>query len=131
MQVSVVDKKKKEFEAFQQLYERADHEWAVATRSGKQSVPAVKFYEVAIPLSHNWVQKYKPYIQDLSPAPSGLTNEAFEWKPLLEQIKNYWLPQFKSLVSSQEIEHPLLEGANRIITEINTLLENPIYLPIS
>ena len=131
VQVSVVDKAKKEFKAFQQLYERADHEWAVATRSGQQPVRAVKFYEVAIPLSHNWVQKYKPYIQDLSPALSGLTNEAFEWKPLLEQIKNYWLPQFKSLVSSQEIEHPLLEGANRIITEINTLLEKHIYLPIS
>ena len=130
VQASVIDKAKKEFKAFQQLYERADHEWAVVTRSGKQPVRAMKFYEVAIPLTHNWVQRYKQYVEDLSPASLGLMNETFEWKPLLEQINNYWLPQFKNLVKSQEIEHPLLEGADHIIAEINTLLENHIYSPI-
>ena len=129
VQVSVVDKGKKEFKAFQQLYERADHEWAVATRSGQQPVQAVKFYEVAIPLSHSWVQKYKQYVEDLSPVSLGLMNEAFEWKPLLEQIKNYWLPQFQNLIKSQQIVHPLSEGVDQIISEIDELLENHIYPP--
>ena len=126
---SVVDKAKKEFKAFQQLYERADCEWEIATQSGQPPRRAMKFYEVAIPLSYNWVQRYKPYIEDLRPAASGLMNEVFEWKPLLEQIQNYWLLQFKTLIKSQQIEHPLLKGVDQITSEIDELLENHIYPP--
>ena len=116
-------------QAFQQLYEKAHHEWAVATKSGQQPLRSIKLYEVAIPLSNNWIQRYKSYIQDLSPVLSGFTNEMYEWKPLLEQIKNYWLPQFQTLIKSQQIEHPLLDGADYIISAIDELLENHIYLP--
>ena len=35
VQASVVDKAKNEFKAFQQFYEKADHEWTVATKSGR------------------------------------------------------------------------------------------------
>ena len=129
VQASVVDKAKKEFKAFHQLYEKADHEWAVATKSGRQPLRAIKFYELAIPLSNNWVQRYKPYIQDLSPDLYGITNEMFEWMPLLEQIMQFWLPQFQKLLKSQQIEHPLFEAADHIITEIDDLLETHIYLP--
>ena len=129
VQASVIDKAKKEFNAFQQLYEKADYVWGVAIKSGRPPQRSLKFYEVAIPLSNNWVQKYKPYIEDLSPIASGLMNEVFEWKPLLEQIKNYWLPQFQTLIKSQQIEHPLSEGTDQIIAEIEELLENHIYPP--
>ena len=129
VQASVVDKAKKEFKAFQHFYEKANHEWKIATESGQQPRRAIKFYEVAIPLSNNWVHRYKPYIEDLSPDLYGITNEMFEWLPLLEQIMTFWLPQFKSLVKSQQIEHYLLEATDQIIAEINDLLENHIYLP--
>ena len=88
---------------------------------------AVKFYEVAIPLSYNWLQRYKPYVEDLNLGLYGVTNEIFEWLPLLEQIIKVWLPQFKNRVKSQKIEHPLLEGTEQIIGEIDGLLSNHIY----
>ena len=129
VQASVIDKAKKEFKAFQHFFEKADHERAVVAKSGQQPRRAIRFYEVAIPLSNNWVQRYKPYIEDLSPVLSPFTNEMFEWKPLLEQIKNYWLPQFQTLVRSQQIEHPLLERTDQLIAEIDELLDNHVYLP--
>ena len=129
VQASVVDKAKTEYKAFQQLYEKADHAWKVATQSGQPPRRAIKFYEVAIPLTNNWVLKYKPYIQGLSPDLYGITNEMFEWLPLLEQIMKFWLPQFKTRIKSQEVEHPLLEGVDQIIAEIDELLEKHIYPP--
>ena len=42
VQASVVDKAKTEFKAFQQLYEKAHHEWAVATKSGQQPLRSIK-----------------------------------------------------------------------------------------
>ena len=129
VQASVVDKAKTEFKAFQQLYEKAVHEWKIAPQSGRQPLRAIKLYQVAIPLTCNWLQKYKSYIQDLSQNLYGITNEMFEWLPLLEQIKIYWLPQFQSLIKSQQIEHPLLEETDQIIAEIDDLLENHIYPP--
>lgn len=129
VQASVVDKAKKEFKAFQHFFQKADHAWKVATQSGQQPRRAIKFYEVAIPLTHNWVHRYKPYVEDLSPISSGLMNEVFAWKPLLEQIKNYWLPQFQTLIKSQQIEHRLSEGTDQIIADLDNLLENHIYPP--
>ena len=52
VQASVVDKAKTEFKTFQQLYEKAHHGWAVATKSGQQPLRSIKLYEVAIPLSN-------------------------------------------------------------------------------
>lgn len=125
----VVDKAKTEFKAFQKLYEKADHEWQIASRSGRQLLNAVKFYEVAIPLSYKWLQRYKPYIEDLSPELYGIANEMFEWLLPLEQIMKFWLPQYHSLIKSQQIEHYLPEATDQIIAEINDLLESHIYLP--
>ena len=42
VQASVIDKAKKEFNAFQQLYEKADHAWAVATKSGATATTIIK-----------------------------------------------------------------------------------------
>ena len=129
VQASVIDKAKKEFKAFGQLYERAKHEADIASKSERHSLRAMKLYEVAIPLSFHWVQKYNPYVMGLNPAQYGFTNETFEWLPLLEEIMIYWLPQFQQFVRSQEIEHPMLEGVEHTIAEINELLANHIYPP--
>ena len=127
VQASVVDKAKTEFKAFRQLFEQADHHWKVATKSGQPPLRTIRLNEGATPLSHNWVQRYKPYIQDLQLLLSGFNNEMSEWKPLLEQIKNYWLPKFQTLIKPQEINHSLLEGIDHFIQEIDELLESHIY----
>ena len=78
VQVNIVGKAKKEHKAFGRLNEKANHEWKVASKSEQQSLRAMKLYEVAIPLSSHWVQKYKPYVMGLNPARYGFTNETFE-----------------------------------------------------
>ena len=124
LQVNVVDTAKIEFEAFNRLYLKTDRRWRRASASGHQVLEAIPPCENAISLSHDWVQKYKPHIQKLRPA----TGEAFEWMPMIQEIRNR-LRQFRTLLSYQQADRPLLETADKIREEVEELLENHCYLP--
>ena len=127
LQVNVIDTAKTEFEAFYQLFEKADRLWrrASAAGQGHQVLTAIPPCENAISLSHDWVQKYKPHIQKLRPA----TGEAFEWMPMIQEIRNR-LRQFRILLSYRQADRPLLETADKIREEVEELLENHVYLPV-
>lgn len=128
LQVNVVDTAKIEFEAFNQLYLKVERRWkrASAAGQGHQVLEAIPLCENAISLSHDWVQKYKPHIQKLRPA----TSEAFEWMPMIEEIRNR-LRQFRILLSYRQADQPLLETADKLREEVEDLLENHCYLPDS
>ena len=124
--MNVVDTAKTEFEAFNRLYLRTDRRWrrASAAGQGHQVLEAIPLCEEAISLTQDWVEKYKPYIQELKPA----TSKAFEWMPMIEEIRNR-LRQFRTLLSYRQADRSLLETADKIREEVEELLENHCYLP--
>ena len=94
------------------------------SRTGTQGGEAISLCEEAIPLTLDWVWKYTPHIQKLRP----VTGEAFEWMPMIEEIRNR-LRQFRILLSYRQADRPLLETADKIREEVEELLENHCYLP--
>lgn len=126
LQVNVADTAKIEFEAFNQLYEKAFQRWKRASASGQghQVLEAITPCAEAIELSRDWLEKYKPHIQKLRPA----TGEAFEWMPMIEEIRNR-LRQFRILLSYRQADRPLLETADKIREEVEGLLRNHFYPP--
>ncbi|MXV73208.1 hypothetical protein F4Z99_02885 [Candidatus Poribacteria bacterium] len=125
LQVNVVDTAKIEFEAFNQLYEKAFQRWKRASGAGQghQVLEAIPPCENAISLTQDWVEKYKPHIQELRP----FTSKAFEWMPMIEEIRKK-LRQFRILLSYRQADRPLLETADKIREEVEELLENHCYL---
>ena len=85
---------------------------------------AIRRCEEAISLTQDWVEKYKPHIQELKPDTGG----AFRWRPMLEEIRNK-SKEFRILLISHQAEKSLLESTDQIIAEAIELLENHIYLP--
>ena len=126
IQVNVVETAKTEHEVFYQLFEKTHCLWRRASTAGQghQVLEAIIPCAEAIELSREWLEKYKPHIQKLKPA----TGDSFEWKPMIEEIRNR-LRGFKILLSYQQADKPLLETADQIIAESVELLENHIYLP--
>ena len=124
--MNVIDTAKIEFEAFNRLYLKTDRRWRRASTSGQghQVLEAIPPCENAISLTQDWVEKYKPHIQKLRPA----TGKAFEWMPMIEEIRNR-LRQFRTLLSYRQADRPLLETADKIREEVEELLENHCYLP--
>ena len=119
--MNVIDTAKSEFEAFNRLYEKTDRWWrrASAAGQGHSVFEAIPPCEEAISLSRDWVEKYTPHIQKLRPA----TSKAFEWMPMIEEIRNK-LRQFRILLSYREADRSLLETADKIREEVEELLEN-------
>lgn len=126
VKVNVIDKAKKEFEAFNQLYLKVERLWKRASASGQghQVLEAIPPCEESISLTQDWVQKYTPHIQEFRPA----TSQTFEWMPMIEEIRNR-LRQFRILLSYRQADRPLLETADKIREEVEELLENHCYLP--
>ena len=120
--MNVIDKAKKEFEAFNQLYQDVHEQWRKTTTDELPEV--ISLCEKSISLTQNWVQKCTSHIQTLTPA----TPESFEWKPMLEEIRNR-LRQFRTLLSYRQTDQPLLETADKIRENVEELLENHCYLP--
>lgn len=81
-------------------------------------VEAISLCEEAIPLTLNWVRKYRPHIQVLRPT----TREAFEWIPMIEEIRNR-LRQFRTLLSYQQADQLLLETADQIREEVENFVD--------
>ena len=126
LQMNVVDTAKNDFEVFYQLYEKTEQQWRKASTAGQghRVVEAISLCEEAIPLTLDWVRKYRPHIQVVRPA----TSEAFEWMPTIEEIRNR-LRQFRILLSYRQTDQPLLEKADQIREDVENLLEKHIYLP--
>ena len=124
--MNVVDTAKTEFEAFNRLYLQTDRRWrrASAAGQGHQVLEAIRPCEEAMSLTQDWVEKYKPHIQELKPA----TSKAFEWMPMIEEIRNR-LRQFRMLLSYRQADRSLVETADKIREEVEELLENHCYLP--
>ena len=115
------------FEAFQRLYETALQQWKFA-QTNQQVREIIPLYEIAVPQTKDWVQAYELYIQRLKPSVGfPFTTEMFEWMKMLEQIKIYWLPQFKILIASQKMKHPLTTVTDQVEKKVNQLLGTYIY----
>ena len=126
IQVNVVVTTKTEHEVFYQLFEKTHYLWrrASTAEQGHQVLEAITLCAEAIELSRDWLENYKPHIQKLKPA----TGDSFEWKPMIEEIRNR-LSGFKILLSYRQADKPLLETTDQIIAESVKLLEKHIYLP--
>ena len=126
IQVNVVETAKTEHEVFYQLFEKTRRRWrrASTAEQGHHVLEAITLCAEAIELSRVWLKKYKPHIQKLKPA----TDDSFEWKPMIEEIRNR-LRGFKILLSYWQADKPLLETSDQIIAESVELLEKHIYLP--
>ena len=115
--MNVIDKAKKEFEAFNQLYQDVHEQWR---KTATDELPEViSLCEKSISLTQNWVQKWTSHIQTLTPATPG----SFEWQLMLEEIRNR-LRQFRMLFSYRQADRPLLETADKIREDVEELLEN-------
>lgn len=124
--MNVVVTTKTEHEVFYQLFEKTHYLWrrASTAEQGHQVLEAITLCAEAIELSRDWLENYKPHIQKLKPA----TGDSFEWKPMIEEIRNR-LSGFKILLSYRQADKPLLETTDQIIAESVKLLEKHIYLP--
>ena len=110
------DEAKNNFDELKQLYKKA---------TSTHTEPIDDLCEEAISLARNWVERYKPHIQNLNPADPIENNN---WVPTTEGVKET-LGKFKRLLSSQQTNHPLLETVDKIREEVKELLENYVYSP--
>ena len=122
----ILDGAKTQFERFHHFYERASR---VSTTEEEQGIEVIALCESAILLSCDWIQEYRRYILELEPAEYRTTPEGYEWKPMLEGIRDQ-LPLFIDLLYDQQPDRWLLEKSEDVKREVMELLARHIYISI-
>ena len=123
----ILDGAKTQFERFHHFYEKARR--VSTTEEEEQGIEVIALCESAILLSCDWIQEYRRYILELEPAEYGTTREGYEWKPMLEGIRDQ-LPLFIDLLYDQQPDHWLLEKSEDVKREVMELLARHIYISI-
>ena len=123
----ILDGAKTQFERFHHFYERASRVSTIEEE--EQGIEVIALCESAILLSCDWIQEYRRYILELEPAEYGTTREGYEWKPMLEGIRDQ-LPLFIDLLYDQQPDRWLLEKSEDVKREVMELLARHIYISI-
>ena len=123
--MEVVNTAQIEYDVFNQLYEQSFRHWKSISVEGQEDRvgEAISLCAEAIPLTLDWVQKYKPHIQQLkSPIDKDFTN----WMTMIEEIK-IKLCSSRKLLSYQQTDRPLLEKADEIREDVDVLLKRHFH----